>query len=481
MPYKFKGKRDCTQSDGSKGKYQTVKKDGSKRCYKTEKQYKAAQAYAHETEEDDDIITEVLREYIRESLMYHSTDPKNIDAIQQAGLQIGRESVHTTAGAWADEFYGTRPVYVSVQKGKYEGQPLAIDTSGLDLVADLPGLVDTGAYQEEEGMYWDEGAEPPEMLDFVDDGGMVYFDDLLSPGHPIAMAAIELTGTAAVLEDIPPERIQLESFRKYIRALLKEDPMGFVQDLAAASDEFGDPDYFGEMFFGGHPGKGGGKAIKRAFNANADHAWLATLNTVHWKDPYILDQLQNSSKDELSTSMSLPGDNLMKSSFGNVGLWIKGRITLATNDQDNLFSGGERDYRPKSDADQEELTKYLHKKDSSGINKLPKVSKDYSMYGNLKPGNEYSEKLARNIPYVLDQSTWDPSQTRSSTNEALVDNWRAVGIVAGKDDLAKSVKAMANRDWAIDAAGITRKIFMLARDYGVPIYDVNRTKLWSPK
>ena len=266
--------------------------------------------------------------------------------------------------------------------------------------------------------------------------------------------------------------------REYIRELLKEDPMGFVQDLAGASGEFGEED---EMFFGGDPGKGGGKAIKRAFNANADHTWLATLNTVHWKDPYILDQLQNSNKDELSTSMSLPGDNLMKSSFGNVGLWVKGRITLATNEQDNLFSGGERDYRPKSDADQEELRKYLHKKDSSGINKLPKVSKDYSMYGNLKPGNEYSEKLARNIPYVLDQSTWDPSQTRSSTNEALVDNWKAVGIVAGKDDLVKSVKAMADRDWAVEAIGITNKIFKLARDYGVPIYDVNRTKLWSPE
>jgi len=267
--------------------------------------------------------------------------------------------------------------------------------------------------------------------------------------------------------------------REYVREkLIMEDPMGFVQDLAGASNEFGEE---GEMFFGGNPGKGGGKAIKRAFANNADHTWLATLNTVHWKDPYILDKLQNSNKDELSTSMSLPGDNLLKSIYGDVGLWVKGRITLATNDQDNLYSGNEGDYRPKMDADQEELRKYLHKKDSSGINKLPTVSKDYSMYGNLKPGNEYSEKLARNIPYVLDQSTWDPSQTRSSTNEALVDNWKAVGIVAGKDDLAKSVKAMADQDWAIEAIGITRKIFMLARDYGVPIYDVNRTKLWSPE
>jgi len=70
MPYKFKGKRDCTQSDGSKGKYQTVKADGSKRCYKSEKQYKASQAYAHEV---DEIEEETLREYVRAKLVTEIT------------------------------------------------------------------------------------------------------------------------------------------------------------------------------------------------------------------------------------------------------------------------------------------------------------------------------------------------------------------------------------------------------------------------
>ena len=65
----------------------------------------------------------------------------------------------------------------------------------------------------------------------------------------------------------------MKHLRQYIRQILLEDPMGFVHDLAAASDEFGEE---GEMFFGGDPGKGGGKAIKRAFNANADHQFLST-------------------------------------------------------------------------------------------------------------------------------------------------------------------------------------------------------------
>ena len=42
MPYKFKGKRDCKQSDGTKGTYLTIKSDGSRTCYKGEKQYKAS-------------------------------------------------------------------------------------------------------------------------------------------------------------------------------------------------------------------------------------------------------------------------------------------------------------------------------------------------------------------------------------------------------------------------------------------------------
>ena len=84
MPYKFKGKRDCTQSDGSKGKYQTVKKNGSKRCYKSEKQYKAAQAYAHEEDlpEDDEILREYIRFFLNESRFKQMSKSKFTDLRQ---------------------------------------------------------------------------------------------------------------------------------------------------------------------------------------------------------------------------------------------------------------------------------------------------------------------------------------------------------------------------------------------------------------
>ena len=266
--------------------------------------------------------------------------------------------------------------------------------------------------------------------------------------------------------------------REYIRELLKEDPMGFVHDLAAASGDFG------EDFFGGDPGKGGGKAIKRAFNANADHQFLSTLDTVHWvEDPYSLEYLVGKSKDELSTTMTSPGDRLQNPPGMLIGLWIKGRITLATNDQDQLYSGHWEDYKPglTSTVSEEE---YEQQKKSSGINKRPTVSKDYSRYGNLERGNEFAEKMANKIPYVLDQGTWKPT---SDVNEALVDNWRPMGIVVGKwmEPIRLSIQSLGDDEFkdnaGVNAPGVIGKIFKLATELGVPIFDIKRNELWSPE
>ena len=271
----------------------------------------------------------------------------------------------------------------------------------------------------------------------------------------------------------------MKLLREYIRELLSEDAMGFVHDLAAASDEFGEE---GMPFFGGDVGKGGGRAIKRAFNANADHKWLATLDTVHWTgDFYSMTDLIGKGKDELSATMTLPGEDFDWPL--NYGLWIKGRITLAVNDQDNLYSGFYGDYGPGGEGTEEEVA---HRDKSSGRNKRPTVSKDYSRYGQLKRGTEFGEKMAReNIPYILDQSTWDPSKTRTN-NEALVDNWKPVGIILTNPDEVYTVSGLdyiegTKEDIEEFAIGITKKILLTALAFGVPVYDTEREMLWSPK
>lgn len=172
-----------------------------------------------------------LQENREGEIMFHSTSPENVDNILSQGLKVGQESRHTQAGDWADEHYGTRPVYLSLEK-KYEGQPLMIDTSGLKLVADLPSLVDAGANVEEEVMWWNEGEEPPELEPHLEQGEVQIFDLLNDP--EVIEAAIKTTGTAASLENISSDRITSEPLQekwskseRRKRAKKCDNPKGF--------------------------------------------------------------------------------------------------------------------------------------------------------------------------------------------------------------------------------------------------------------
>ena len=274
--------------------------------------------------------------------------------------------------------------------------------------------------------------------------------------------------------------------REYVRTLLTEDPMGFVQQLAAGSEA--------EDFFGGKIDKQRGREIKQAFAKHADHQWLSTIDTVHWAStPYSLKDLIGKGKDELSTTMALPGDPLRSiGDFVPYGLWIKGRITLASDTQDTIYSGFYGDYGAPVEGTEEEVSQ---RDKSSGRNKRPTMSKMYKRYSNLQPGEKYSEKMARNIPYVLDQSTWDPNNP-SSTNEALVDNWRPVGLVVAKGDVEAAILSAAEKlvsgghsppsgntakDIDYFTAGAVKEAMLTALELDIPIYNTSRTKLWSPK
>lgn len=273
----------------------------------------------------------------------------------------------------------------------------------------------------------------------------------------------------------------MKLLREYIRELMKEDAMGFVHDLAAASEEFGES---GEMFFGGNPGKGGGKAIKRAFAAHADHSFLSSLDTVHWTGD--LDAMKNvKSKDELSTTMNLPGENF--DGLSTYGLWVKGRITLAAGHMDHLHTGHYEDYvGPRGEGSDEEQE---HRAKSSGVNKRPQVSKDYSRYGNLKRGTEFGEKMAKNIPYILDQSMWEQNKDALALGpggEALVDNWKPIGLILTRGDEINTVSGLeyvegTKEDIEEFTLGVTKQILLTALALGVPIYDEERELLWGPE
>ena len=167
------------------------------------------------------LLLENCRGYLEEEatphIMYHTTlQPHNAESIETNGLIVGEhENVgFSMASNWVDKIYGRRPVYLSISPNdggsrRYEGIVFEVDVSGIDLLPDLPTLVDYGAYVEEgEGLYWEEGTAPKEFRNIIDGDGMIWFEDILVPDSPIAQAIINFTKTAVSLESIPAERIK---------------------------------------------------------------------------------------------------------------------------------------------------------------------------------------------------------------------------------------------------------------------------------
>ena len=279
--------------------------------------------------------------------------------------------------------------------------------------------------------------------------------------------------------------------REYVRTLLREDALGFIQQVGSLVDRVGaddfSPDFQGER---GAPRREATKEVRRAikqiFRDEADHMWLSTLNTVHWAmNPKVLMRLKGRNRDELSTTMALPNEQLVSFSpaVRPFGLWVKGRITLAADDMDQIWSGHYGKYMthpvfPKDGPTPEQLQRQR----SSGVNKLPGEVPLPNKWGRMaknigkKRGEWSDEKLLDLVldefPYVLDRQTWQTTSSRNRPNEALVDNWRPVGIVV-PDEFAGYV----TDDLAIGSVAATKEA---AAEFGVPVFNSKKEKIWSP-
>jgi len=279
--------------------------------------------------------------------------------------------------------------------------------------------------------------------------------------------------------------------REYVRTLLREDALGFIQQVGSLVDRVGaddfSPDFQGER---GAPRREATKEVRRAikqiFRDEADHKWLSTLNTVHWAmNPKTLMRLKGRNRDELSTTMALPNEQLVSFSpaVRPFGLWVKGRITLAADDMDQIWSGHYGKYMthpvfPKDGPTPEQLQRQR----SSGVNKLPGEVPLPNKWGRMaknigkKRGKWSDEKLLDLVldefPYVLDRQTWQTTSSGNRPNEALVDNWRPVGIVV-PDEFAGYV----TDDLAIGNVATTKEA---ATEFGVPVFNSKKERVWSP-
>lgn len=143
---------------------------------------------------------------------FHVTRPERVEKILREGLKLGSERNLTDAGEWADRVYGNRPVYLAREPWISGGVVFEVDASGFAVTADLPSLVsDAHAYLDETSgeveLWWEEGEEPDELLPYLFSGSIAA--QLLVQDPELAQAAISVTGTAACLQSIPPERLRI--------------------------------------------------------------------------------------------------------------------------------------------------------------------------------------------------------------------------------------------------------------------------------
>ena len=162
-----------------------------------------------------------------------------------------------------------------------------------------------------------------------------------------------------------------------------------------------------------------GRLLKKVFAKLADRSFIDSLVTVHWGRDWasIEHALKTvSSKDELSCAAYLPQD-VQPGAFGEVGLLVKGHITLVANSMDKLWSG--EGGRTGED--------FPQMKKTSGINK--------GVQRWFQALDFYKEAFL-----VFDKEDWKPEVNKSGRyrNEALVDNWKALAVVFGTiDELEK--------------------------------------------
>jgi hypothetical protein len=133
---------------------------------------------------------------------FHRTTPDRLTSIMAQGLHINCMVNLTLSGEWSFEVYGLRPVFLSQSSDtRYDTHApvlFEVNVAGLSLVADLPALVDVGAYYDldDYAMWFETGPE-------------LSFDDLLNPLSYVCHRAIRNTKSAVCLASIPSERLQL--------------------------------------------------------------------------------------------------------------------------------------------------------------------------------------------------------------------------------------------------------------------------------
>ncbi len=173
------------------------------------------------------LLLENWKRYLNESInnvWYHTTTKQNAQSILKNGLKVNSTPNYSQASLqYMTNVYklppnddgdviGIVPVFLAKSPAPYDNDSnvvvLEVNVDGLKLVADIPTLVSNfGAYIDENyGIWFKKGDNR-----YTDNEGdkEIMFKDLLNPDSAYCQEAINKTGTAAVMQDIPPNRIKI--------------------------------------------------------------------------------------------------------------------------------------------------------------------------------------------------------------------------------------------------------------------------------
>jgi len=158
--------------------------------------------------------------------------------------------------------------------------------------------------------------------------------------------------------------------------------------------------------------KADSKDVKRIWATEADHTFMNSLVKVHWISGIpgsfynVFGRLNTiltmSGKDEIATMGYI--DHVSPSRWGDFGVMVQGRTTLAANDMNAISSGYHREMDP------EDVIQY---RKTSGVPKRATL---------------FNSKLSK--LFVLDAESFVKDDKRPLGNELIVDNWKPVGLVA---------------------------------------------------
>lgn len=163
------------------------------------------------------LFQESVEDVLEELYGYHWTTKDRLPSIMKHGLKMGSAVNFTLSHAMIEKVYdGQRPIFLSIDpylfsRAVEDGVLLKIDIEGLKMVVDIPSLRDHGAEYDvdDDVIYWEPGTEPFELEDALGEDAEVNRKYLIDPSYEYLDAFVLFTGSMAVMEDIPIEKIEV--------------------------------------------------------------------------------------------------------------------------------------------------------------------------------------------------------------------------------------------------------------------------------